>query len=156
VAGRPAREQGSAEGADQAAVADAVMLAVSKRLAPRYVARPGASSDLQVQVQGMNLQRYAELSRVGTFGARLQMVDGATLTYGSTATVISCGQLAWPSCRSCRPRPRRHLRPRASRARHPCRRSQAVRWLAFSLQAGHDRYASLDLAGRRLLIAVLL
>ena len=58
------REQGNAEGSDQAALADAVLLAVSNRLAPRYVTRPGASSDLQVQVQGMNLQRYAELSRV--------------------------------------------------------------------------------------------
>jgi hypothetical protein len=62
ICGWATSEQGSAEGADQAAVADAVMLAVSKRLAPRYVSRPGASSDLQVQVQGMNLQRYAELA----------------------------------------------------------------------------------------------
>ncbi|QXH37004.1 DUF2066 domain-containing protein [Pseudomonas muyukensis] len=80
------REQGSAEGADQAALADAVLLAVSNRLAPRYVTRPGASGDLQVQVQGMSLQRYAELSRVlEPYGARLQMADGATLTYGVTA-----------------------------------------------------------------------
>ncbi|QXI39682.1 DUF2066 domain-containing protein [Pseudomonas xantholysinigenes] len=80
------REQGSAEGADQAALADAVLLVVSNRLAPRYVTRPGAGSDLQVQVQGMNLQRYAELSRVlEPYGARLQMADGATLTYGVSA-----------------------------------------------------------------------
>ncbi|MDF0729989.1 DUF2066 domain-containing protein [Pseudomonas entomophila] len=79
------REQGSAEGADQAALADAVMLAVSSRLAPRYVTRPGASSELQVQVQGMNLQRYAELSRVlEPYGPRLQMADGGTLTYAVT------------------------------------------------------------------------
>lgn len=79
------REQGNAEGADQAALADAVLLAVSNRLAPRYVTRPGASSDLQVQVQGMNLQRYAELSRVlEPYGARLLMAEGATLTYGVT------------------------------------------------------------------------
>ena len=79
------REQGSAEGTDQAALADAVMLAVSNRLAPRYVTRPGASSDLQVQVQGMNLQRYAELARVlEPYGARLRMVEGATLTYAVT------------------------------------------------------------------------
>lgn len=80
------REQGSAEGADQAALADAVMLAVSNRLAPRYVTRPGASSQLQVQVQGVNLQRYAELNRVlEPYGPRLQMADGKTLTYGVTA-----------------------------------------------------------------------
>ncbi|MFJ4458431.1 DUF2066 domain-containing protein [Pseudomonas sp. NPDC089392] len=80
------REQGSAEGADQAALADAVMLAVSSRLAPRYVTRPGASSQLQLQVQGMNLQRYAELARVlEPYGPRLQMAEGSTLTYGVTA-----------------------------------------------------------------------
>ena len=80
------REQGTAEGADQAALADALLLAVSNRLAPRYVTRPGASSDVQVQVQGMSLQRYAELGRVlEPYGARLQMADGATLTYGVTA-----------------------------------------------------------------------
>lgn len=80
------REQGNAEGADQAALADAVMLAVSSRLAPRYVTRPGASSQLQVQVQGMSLQRYAELARVlEPYGPRLQMAEGTTLTYGVTA-----------------------------------------------------------------------
>jgi len=76
------REQGDAEGADQAALADAVMLAVSTRLAPRYVTRPGASSELLVQVQGMNLKRYAELSRVlEPYGPRLQLADGDKLTY---------------------------------------------------------------------------
>ncbi|PYB71581.1 DUF2066 domain-containing protein [Pseudomonas sp. LB-090624] len=79
------REQGNAEGADQAALADAVMLAVSTRLAPRYVTRPGASSQLQLQVQGMNLQRYAELARVlEPYGPRLQLAEGTTLTYGVT------------------------------------------------------------------------
>jgi len=79
-------EQGSVEGADEAALADAVMLAVSSRLAPRYVTRPGASSRLQLQVQGMNLQRYAELGRVlEPYGPRLKMADGKTLTYAVTA-----------------------------------------------------------------------
>ncbi|MFJ4434172.1 DUF2066 domain-containing protein [Pseudomonas sp. NPDC089395] len=79
-------EQGSAEGADEAALADAVMLAVSSRLAPRYVTRPGASSRMQLQVQGMNLQRYAELGRVlEPYGPRLKMADGKTLTYVVTA-----------------------------------------------------------------------
>lgn len=35
------QEQGSAQAADQAALADAVMLAVSERLAPRYAVKPG-------------------------------------------------------------------------------------------------------------------
>lgn len=79
------REQGKVEGADQVALADAVMLAVSSRLAPRYVARPGASTEMQVQVQGMNLQRYAELGRVlEPYGARLNKAEGDTLTYQVT------------------------------------------------------------------------
>lgn len=79
------REQGNAEGADQAALADAVMLAVSTRLAPRYVTRPGASSELQLQVQGMNLQHYAELSRVlEPYAPRLRQAEGSTLTYSVT------------------------------------------------------------------------
>ncbi|MFO3722631.1 DUF2066 domain-containing protein [Pseudomonas sp. HLMP] len=79
------RERGKAEGPDQAALADAVMLAVSSRLAPRYATRPGASGELQVQVQGMNLQRYAELGRVlEPYGPRLRQAEGDTLTYSVT------------------------------------------------------------------------
>lgn len=81
------REQGSAEGSDPAALADAVMLAVSTRLAPRYVTRPGASGQVQMQVQGMNLPRYAELARVlESYGAQLKRVDGDVLTYSVTAS----------------------------------------------------------------------
>ncbi|MFK0090083.1 DUF2066 domain-containing protein [Pseudomonas sp. NPDC090755] len=79
------REQGKVEAADQAALADAVMLAVSTRLAPRFVARPGASSEMQVQVQGMTLVRYAELGRVlEPYGARLNRVQGDTMTWQLT------------------------------------------------------------------------
>ncbi|WP_434772312.1 DUF2066 domain-containing protein [Pseudomonas entomophila] len=75
-------EQGRAEGADPASLADAVMRAVSLRLAPRFVIRPGSRSDLQVQVEGMNLPRYAELGRVlEPYGAQLRQVEGQTLTY---------------------------------------------------------------------------
>ncbi|MDD2046360.1 DUF2066 domain-containing protein [Pseudomonas putida] len=79
------REQGKVEAGDQAALADAVMLAVSNRLAPRFVTRPGASSEMQVQVQGMNLARYAELGRVlEPYGAHLKQVEGDTLIYQVT------------------------------------------------------------------------
>nr|WP_314478163.1 DUF2066 domain-containing protein [uncultured Pseudomonas sp.] len=82
-----AREQGSVEGADQAALADAVMLAVSTRLAPRYVTRPGANGQVQMQVQDMNLPRYAELARVlESYGAQLKRVEGDVLTYSVTAS----------------------------------------------------------------------
>ncbi|MGV8890417.1 MAG: DUF2066 domain-containing protein [Pseudomonas sp.] len=76
------KEAGSVQGADQAAVADAVMLAVSQRLAPRFVVKPGASGEQLLEVQGMNLERYAALGRLlEPFGARLQSVDGDRILY---------------------------------------------------------------------------
>jgi hypothetical protein len=76
------KEAGSVQGADQAAVADAVMLAVSERLAPRFVVKPGASSEQLLEVQGMNLERYAALGRLlEPFGARLQSVEGDRILY---------------------------------------------------------------------------
>jgi hypothetical protein len=76
------KEAGSVEGADQAAVADAVMLAVSERLAPRFVVKPGASGEQLLEVQGMNLEHYATLGRLlEPFGARLQSVDGDRILY---------------------------------------------------------------------------
>ena len=82
------KEAGSAQGADQAALADAVMLAVNQRLAPRFVAKPGASAAQLLEVQGMNLERYATLGRLlEPFGGRPQSVDGDRILYrvnGST------------------------------------------------------------------------
>lgn len=76
------REQGTATGADSAALADAVMLAVSERLAPRFVVKAGSSSALVLQVQGMNLERYAQLGRVlDPLGAKLKSVDGDRISY---------------------------------------------------------------------------
>jgi hypothetical protein len=76
------KEAGSVEGADQAAVADAVMLAVSERLAPRFVVKPGVSGEQLLEVQGMNLEHYAVLGRLlEPFGARLQSVDGDRILY---------------------------------------------------------------------------
>ena len=76
------REQGSAQGADQAALADAVLLAVSERLAPRFVAKPGTSSEQLLQVQGMNLERYAALGHLlEPFGGQLYSVEGDRIVY---------------------------------------------------------------------------
>lgn len=81
------REQGSAEAADSAALADAVMSAVSQRLAPRFVVAPGAGQNLELEVQGANLARYAELSRLlEPFGARLLLVEGDRLEYQVNAS----------------------------------------------------------------------
>ncbi|WP_177440692.1 DUF2066 domain-containing protein [Pseudomonas sp. Irchel 3H3] len=76
------REQGSVQGADSAEVADAVLLAVSERLAPRFASKPGASGEQVLEVQGMNLERYAALGRLlEPFGARLQRVVGDRIVY---------------------------------------------------------------------------
>ena len=82
------KEAGSVQGADQAAVADAVMLAVNERLAPRFVAKPGASSAQLLEVQGMNLEHYASLGRLlEPFGGRVQSVDGDRIVYRVNGSV---------------------------------------------------------------------
>lgn len=76
------KEAGTVQGADQAAVADAVMLAVAERMAPRFVVKAGASSEQLLEVQGMNLERYAALGRLlDPFGGRLVSVDGDRIVY---------------------------------------------------------------------------
>jgi hypothetical protein len=80
-------ESGSAEGTDQATLADAVLLAVSQRLAPRYLAKPGATSEMTLQVQGNTLDRYAQLGRLlEPFGARLKHVEGDSVVYRLTGS----------------------------------------------------------------------
>ncbi|VXB81568.1 conserved exported hypothetical protein [Pseudomonas sp. 8AS] len=81
------REQGKAQGADQKALADAVLLAVSERLAPRFVVKPGAASALLVEVQGTDLARYANLANLlEPFAARLIKVKGDQLTWQVNAS----------------------------------------------------------------------
>ncbi|MDX1369184.1 DUF2066 domain-containing protein [Pseudomonas sp.] len=76
------REQGKAQGADQAALADAVLLMVSERLAQRYVVAPGAATSLTLEVQGADLARYAELQRIlQPLAAQLHKVEGDRLVY---------------------------------------------------------------------------
>lgn len=76
------REQGSAQGADAKALADAVLLAVNTRLAPGFVVAPGAAESLTLDVRGATLAHYAELQQLlDPFEARLQMVEGERLVY---------------------------------------------------------------------------
>jgi len=76
------KEQGSVQGADVAALADAVLLAVSERLAPRFVSKPGVSTEQLLEVQGMTLEHYAALGHLlEPFGAHLQSVDGDRIVY---------------------------------------------------------------------------
>lgn len=82
-----AREQGKAEAADPAALADAVLLAVSERLAPRFLVQPGAAQSLTLVIEGADLSRFAALERLlEPFAARLQAVDGQRLTYQVNAS----------------------------------------------------------------------
>jgi hypothetical protein len=82
------KEAGSVQGADVPALADAVMLAVSERMAPRFVIKPGVSSEQLLEVQGMTLERYAALGHLlEPFGGHLVSVDGEHIIYrvnGST------------------------------------------------------------------------
>ncbi len=81
------REQGNAEGADAASLAEAVLWAVNQRLAPRFVAKPGAARGLSVQIEGADLARYAELDRLlEPFAAHLQSVSGNQLNYQLNAS----------------------------------------------------------------------
>ncbi|SEN39697.1 hypothetical protein SAMN04487857_11589 [Pseudomonas sp. ok272] len=76
------REQGTVQGADSAAVADAVLLAVSERLALRFAAKPGASTEQLLEVQGMNLERYAALGHLlEPFAGRPLSIDGDRIVY---------------------------------------------------------------------------
>ncbi|MFC5698146.1 DUF2066 domain-containing protein [Pseudomonas sp. GCM10022186] len=81
------REQGTLEAADSAALADAVMTSVSQRLASRFAVAPGTGQTLALEVQGADLARYAELSRLlEPFGARLVKVEGDRLEYSVNAS----------------------------------------------------------------------
>ncbi|QKE62554.1 DUF2066 domain-containing protein [Aquipseudomonas campi] len=81
------REQGTVKGGSPQELADAVLLAVSERLAPRFVVKPGASGAMLVEVQGADLARYAELARLlEPFAARLNKVKGDQLTWQVNAS----------------------------------------------------------------------
>ncbi len=75
-------DQGTVQGADTGAVADAVMLAVSQKLAPRFAVKPGVSTEQLLEVQGMTLERYAALGRLlEPFGGQPLRVDGSRILY---------------------------------------------------------------------------
>lgn len=101
------REQGKAEGASADAVADAVLLAVSQRLATHFVAAQGSAQDLTLEVQGADLARYAELQRLlEPFNARLQSAVGDRLTYQVKASTEQLrAQLALARMRELPPEP---------------------------------------------------
>ncbi|PHX45644.1 hypothetical protein AO263_17800 [Pseudomonas sp. NZIPFR-PS5] len=59
-----------------------MLLAVSQRLAPRFVVKPGASTGMVLDVQGMNLERYAQLLHLlEPFGGRLKSAEGDRIAF---------------------------------------------------------------------------
>lgn len=82
-----AHGSGQAKGDSQAAVADAVMLAVSQYLAPRYVVAPGAAKELTLEVLGADITRFAELEKLlQPLGGTLLSVERDRLVYRVTAS----------------------------------------------------------------------
>jgi hypothetical protein len=81
------REKGSANAESREALADAIMLTISERLAPRFAVAPGASSTFEVQVSGIDLQRYAQLQQtLEQFDARLLSMRGTQARYQVNAS----------------------------------------------------------------------
>ena len=81
------REQGQAQGDTPDALADAVMLGVSQRLSQRFVGSAGSASAQVLQIEGADLARYAEVSRLlEPMGAKLVEVQGSNLVYRVTAS----------------------------------------------------------------------
>ncbi len=82
-----AHGSGQAKGDSQAAVADAVMLAVSQYLAPRYVVAQGAAKELTLEVLGADITRFAELDKLlQPLGGKLLSVERDRLVYRVTAS----------------------------------------------------------------------
>ncbi|OSO74309.1 hypothetical protein B6N17_005600 [Stutzerimonas stutzeri] len=81
------QRDGKAEGENLEALADAVMLAVSQYLAPRYVVAPGAASDITLEIIGADVARFAELDRLlEPFGGSLLRVESDRLVYRVNAS----------------------------------------------------------------------
>ncbi|WP_313025747.1 DUF2066 domain-containing protein [Pseudomonas lopnurensis] len=81
------QRNGKAQGESPEALADAVMLAVSQYLAPRYVVAPGSTSDITLEILGADVARFAELDRLlEPFGGRLLRVDSDRLVYRVNAS----------------------------------------------------------------------
>ncbi|WP_165491548.1 DUF2066 domain-containing protein [Stutzerimonas kirkiae] len=74
--------QGKVAAPSQEALADAVLLAASRFIAPHYVVAPGAAEQIVLEVSGVDVERFAELERLlGAMGATLSRMDGERLVY---------------------------------------------------------------------------
>ncbi|QLF92166.1 DUF2066 domain-containing protein [Pseudomonas sp. ABC1] len=74
--------KGKVSGKSQEALADAVLLAASRAIAPHYVVAPGAASQIVLEVSGVDVERFAELERLlDAMGATLLRMDGENVAY---------------------------------------------------------------------------
>ena len=81
------QHDGKVKAKDSEALADAVMLAVSQYLAPRYVVAPGAASDITLEIIGADVARFAELDKLlEPFGGSLLRVESDRLVYRVNAS----------------------------------------------------------------------
>ena len=79
--------RGKASGETHEALADAVMLAVSKFLAPRYTVAAGEVEDITLEVLGADVSRFAELEQLLTpLAGRLIRVESDRLVYHLSAS----------------------------------------------------------------------
>lgn len=79
--------QGKASGETQEALADAVMLAVSKFLAPRYTVAAGAVEEITLEVLDADVDRFAELEQLlAPLAGRLIRVESDRLVYRLSAS----------------------------------------------------------------------
>lgn len=79
--------RGKASGETHEALADAVMLAVSKFLAPRYTVAAGEVEDITLEVLDADISRFAELERLlAPLAGRLIRVDSDRLVYRLSAS----------------------------------------------------------------------
>ncbi|WP_312232967.1 DUF2066 domain-containing protein [Stutzerimonas nitrititolerans] len=79
--------RGKASGETHEALADAVMLAVSKFLAPRYTVAAGEVEDITLEVLGADVSRFAELEQLLTpLAGRLIRVESDRLVYRLSAS----------------------------------------------------------------------
>jgi len=79
--------RGKASGETHEALADAVMLAVSKFLAPRYTVAAGEVEDITLEVLSADVSRFAELEQLLTpLAGRLIRVESDRLVYRLSAS----------------------------------------------------------------------
>lgn len=81
------RESGKASGKTQEALADAILLAVSQKLAPRFAVSRESGQAIQLVIEQVDFARYAEIERMmQPLGARMVSMGNDELKYTVNAS----------------------------------------------------------------------